>query len=818
MPADGPLARLTVYELRHLISHLIATGRAVDLHWLLELELADGRNAWFEAKGAGGRTGEYAADLAAAWQLARTTRDIPRQLRYALMSASVRSHWRFVPARLLRACVGAGLVPWQGALSIIEQMLSSRSKAIGELAPVIPEEELSFLLDQALAREGSQDDVVKELAPCLPLALVRRVLPAVRDDAAVSELIFRLAELGEVTEALDLFTRYRSVPLALRLASLVDDQERLFGDDAFLVAVLNSGGADAVEPTRLGAWAERVVNGPVDERTAQALLASFARLPRPARGLIDPLLRCAASGDLGKEVSALADLAPALDERARRAALRRAVTLTLNAPVRERTRIPEFGDDPVLDVPVRADLCEIVAPVLADYGYRRAALRLARLAWQDRSFTYPDWPGALVEFADGVGLGWVVSRVAATRDPGMRLYRILTILPFVADRHRSRLLSRVRREIAKLEDEAVLVDFVRWLPPQEREDALTAALQSGSFFKTGPLLERFLKTGPLLEEDSPDFPGLVDSLPPQARRRFLDRVVAAARNLKPADAAATLLAVARSSEPDRRPALLLEAARLYRDGLLDSEHGRPGGWLPFTAEEIGQLDLREVLGYYQAAADEREIGDYQDRLLRECYAQAGDLKTVRTYGPLTASLLRLAIPAASSSELLQGVAGLSADDRVQACIDLAREGPLDILGDVVEIARSFGDVAARGEVLLSAAERVPDRAEAVRLRQEAREPAVESGPIPEKHGGISIPASQFVVIGRTTSGSSKANVQPVGEIARRLCRLGKPDQAIALLREVPDCRMRGLVATSTRARTSPSHSPRSGQPKSSASW
>ena len=96
MPADSPLTRLTDYELRHLISHLIATGRAVDLHRLLELELADGRNAWFEAKGAGGRTGEYAADLAAAWQLARTTRDIPRQLRYALMSASVRSHWQFV--------------------------------------------------------------------------------------------------------------------------------------------------------------------------------------------------------------------------------------------------------------------------------------------------------------------------------------------------------------------------------------------------------------------------------------------------------------------------------------------------------------------------------------------------------------------------------------------------------------------------------------------------------------------------------------------------------------------------------------------------
>ncbi len=55
------------------------------------------------------------------------------------------------------------------------------------------------------------------------------------------------------------------------------------------------------------------------------------------------------------------------------------------------------------------------------------------------------------------------------------------------------------------------------------------------------------------------------------------------------------------------PALLLEAARLHHDGLLDSQHGRPGHWLLFTADELEQLDLREMLGYYQVAGDEREI-------------------------------------------------------------------------------------------------------------------------------------------------------------------------------------------------------------------
>jgi hypothetical protein len=767
LPADGPLARLTIYELRHLTSHLIAAGRPADLHRLLELEQADGRNAWFEVKGADARTGEYAADLAAAWQLARSTRDIPRQLRYALMSASVHSRWQYLPARLLSACVGAGLVPWSEAMSIIEQMPSvhAQAGAIEELGPVMPQEGLSFLLDKALALTESRDDVLKKLAPCLPLALVRRALAAVQGrafrfedalvyeygfgaDKAIHALIFRLAELGKAKQALDLFTRYRSVPLARRLASLLDDQERLFGDDAFLVAVLNSGGADVVEPARLGAWAERVVEGPADERTAQALLASFARLPRSARDLIDPLLLCAAAGDLQEEVSALVRLAPALDEPARRAALGRAVTLTLTAPVSERNQaFPELDHDPV-----RARLCLIVAPVLAAYADRGMALELARLAFTsglaEREFTEydGDWLGnALVMLADGTELDEAVRRVAATRDPWLRLHRIFAILPIVTDRYLSLLLPRVRKAIVKLQPEQqaeFLVRLLPWLPLQEREDPLTKALQAGS----------------LLGHDDLELPRLVETLPPQARPRFLDGVMDAARNLKPADAATTLLAVARSSEPDRTPALLLEAARLHRDALLDPEHGQSGEWLPFTADEIEQLDLRELLSYYQVAGDEREISDYETGLLRvlggpidhpseqeraalaEHYAEAGDLKTALTYGPLTLSLIRLAIPAASSGELLQSVAGLSADDQVQACLDIAREGPLDILGDVVEIARSFDDLDARGNILLSAAGRVPCRAEAVRLGQEAWRLAVEGGVgIPAGYGATTVP-------------------------------------------------------------------------------
>ena len=304
---------------------------------------------------------------------------------------------------------------------------------------------------------------------------------------------------------------------------------------------------------------------PIDERTAQALLASFARLPKSTRDLIDPLLLCAASGDLEQEVRALVFLAPALDEPARCAALRQAAALTMNAPVSERNRDPEFGDDPV-----RARLCLIVAPLLADYADRGIALELARLAFAtglgEHGFSTYDgaWLGsALVRLADGAELDEAVRRVVATRDPWRRLRRMFAILPLVTERHLSLLLPRIQKAIVKLgraEQAEFLVRLLPWLPPEEREDTLTTVLQVGG----------------LVGQVGLELPRLIEALPLQARPRFLDRVMAAARDLKPADAATTLLAVARSSEPDRKSALLLEAARLHRDGLLDSEHGRPG--------------------------------------------------------------------------------------------------------------------------------------------------------------------------------------------------------------------------------------------------
>ena len=758
MPTSDPLAALTAYELRHLTSHLVAGRRAADLHHLLELERADGRNAWFEAKGADSRTGEYAADLAAAWQLARTERDIPRRLRYALMSASVRSRWQHLPARLLSASVGAGLVPWSEALSIIEQIpsVSARANAVEELGPVMPDEGLPFLLDQALALPDLRDGALQTLAPWLPLALVRRALPAVQqevrrfqDDGAVHGLIFRLAELGEASEALGLFTRYRSVPLAKRLASVVDDQETLFGDDAFLSRVLLADGADTVEPARLGAWARRVLSGPPDLEAARALLASFARMPRDARDLINPIALCAMSGEVRQEVRALVHLAPALDEPARGAALRRAVTLTLDAPASEDSRA--FAE--IRDEPVRAMLCLEVAPALAECGDRGTALELARLAFdtglgQREFITYDgDWLGnALVTLAEGAELDEAVRRVVATRDPWLRLHRMLAILPLVTGAHHHVLVPRVRKEIVKLpqnEQAKFLVDLLPWLPMREREDALTTALGVGG----------------LVGRDGLELPRLVGTLPPEARPRFLDRVMATARDLEPTDAAPTLLAIARSSEPDRRAALLLQAVRLHRDALLNGDlEGLPGDWLPLTAEELERLDLREVLGYYQAVGDGQQITDHETGLLRilggpvtdpseqeraalaEHYAEAGDLKTALTYSPLTADLLRLAIPATSGEELLKCLPRLSAEDQVQACLDLAWDGPAEILADVAEIARSIGNLHARGEILLAAAGRVPAHSDAVRLGLQAWTLAMEAGIIPDERGvGTTVP-------------------------------------------------------------------------------
>ena len=141
------------YGLRHLAAHLEAAGREDDLHRLLRLEWpaeagatgrAGGENAWFAAHDRTDDLDGYMSDVARAWSLAdREMRSSPsaralgRQLRSALITASIGSLAANIPAPLLVELVKTRLWPAAQALAFARRIPDrvQRGRALAELGP-----------------------------------------------------------------------------------------------------------------------------------------------------------------------------------------------------------------------------------------------------------------------------------------------------------------------------------------------------------------------------------------------------------------------------------------------------------------------------------------------------------------------------------------------------------------------------------------------------------------------------------------------------------------------------------------------------------
>src|SRR5579863_8894307 len=100
---EGPFAALDEYDARHLVTHLLAGGRARDVHRLLRMEAAgDHRNEWFAERERRGDVGGYLDDVARGRAAAadavadaitqgEPATALPLELRYALITSSIRS-------------------------------------------------------------------------------------------------------------------------------------------------------------------------------------------------------------------------------------------------------------------------------------------------------------------------------------------------------------------------------------------------------------------------------------------------------------------------------------------------------------------------------------------------------------------------------------------------------------------------------------------------------------------------------------------------------------------------------------------------------
>jgi hypothetical protein len=191
---SNPFHAFSAYELRHVPAHLVEARKDDVLDQLLKLEFRSAalvRNAWFDAKEESDDVTGYLSDVAALRALARAggqeefarARESPsigREVRGALLAASVRSLAANVPPRVLASLVAAGIWRPDQALSYVEQQPPKViPTALEALAPLLPSTLLDGALEIALRRlddAESRLQAIRGLAPHLPAAAATRAL------------------------------------------------------------------------------------------------------------------------------------------------------------------------------------------------------------------------------------------------------------------------------------------------------------------------------------------------------------------------------------------------------------------------------------------------------------------------------------------------------------------------------------------------------------------------------------------------------------------------------------------------------------------
>jgi hypothetical protein len=192
------------YGLSHLIEHLLAAGRADDVHLLLGAEWPRAQqlghrpgadNAWYLTRERTRQTADFLHDVRLARQYAQTLTDqtlargeqaptIGLELRYMLVTASISSITANLPTTLLAAVVDKGIWTVAQALAYTHHIPGADAKAaaLQALVPHLP----AALLAEALAAAraipdpSARAEALGALAPHLPAVLLADALAAAR--------------------------------------------------------------------------------------------------------------------------------------------------------------------------------------------------------------------------------------------------------------------------------------------------------------------------------------------------------------------------------------------------------------------------------------------------------------------------------------------------------------------------------------------------------------------------------------------------------------------------------------------------------------
>lgn len=196
---SDPLARLTPYELRHLVAHLLEHDRVLDIHRLLRLEAvseAGRQNAWHAAKERAGAEAEYLAELALvlqaveretqlALQNGTTAASVGLLVRYWLVGASLRTRRSNLPVEILAALVSSSDWTWARAEADASNRPSpaERAAALTAILPHAPQPAEKTRAIDAVLREirqirdsAARAGALTTLAPLLDDPIPRSIL------------------------------------------------------------------------------------------------------------------------------------------------------------------------------------------------------------------------------------------------------------------------------------------------------------------------------------------------------------------------------------------------------------------------------------------------------------------------------------------------------------------------------------------------------------------------------------------------------------------------------------------------------------------
>jgi hypothetical protein len=685
------------YIYRHLTWHMEQADWVDEVHALMAMSDAQGRNAWFEACDRIGQPAIFIEDVARGWRLAEQgyeqdrTGAIVLQCRYALITATLNSLLENLPTDMMAEFVKREFWTVDQAWAYVEQMQNETkiAEAIQVLALNLSKALFQVAVGKArvIQSESSRAWVLRELAK-LDAAYFSEALDAARaiqSESSRAEVLSELAKL-DAADFFALLDAARAIQSESSRAKVLRELAKL--DTAYFSEALDAARAIQNESSRARVLSE----------LAKLDAAYFSEALDAARAIQNESSRARVLSELAKldaaDFSALLDAARAIQDESSRARVLSELAKLDAAYFSEALDAARVIQDESSRAEVLSELAKLdaayfsealdAARVIQDESSRAEVLsELAKLDTADFS--------ALLDAAraiqDEYSRAWVL-RELAKLDAAYFSEALDAARAIQNESSRARVLS----ELAKLDaaDFSALLDAAR-------------AIQDES--------SRARVLSELAKLDAADFSALLDAARAIQDESSRARVLSELAKLDTADFSALLDAARVIQDESSRAKVLSELAKLdaaYFSEALDA------AWViqdeSSRAEVLSELAKLDAAYFSEALDAARAIQDESNRaeVLRElAKLDAADFsalldaaRAIQDESNRAEVLRELAkLDAADFSALLDAARAIQDESsRAEVLRELAKLDAVDFSA-LLDAARAIQDEYSRAEVL-----------------------------------------------------------------------------------------------------------------------